>query len=159
MTDTKKQQLIINVGTEAQIQSAIQSGTITSDMISFSTDYETFATQNWVGQQNYQTTANLTTSISSSSTNTEYPSAAAVYNFSKGYPPPDYSATPTSLATSTLHQITQNGWVLTSGSIRIGSNTGKQVAGGGALTLIPMPSGNTIYVSGMAADFFPCISS
>ena len=37
-TDTQLQQLVINVGTQAQIEAAIQSGTITSDMLSVTTD-------------------------------------------------------------------------------------------------------------------------
>lgn len=37
-TDTQLQQLVINVGTQAQIEAAIQGGTITSDMLSVTTD-------------------------------------------------------------------------------------------------------------------------
>lgn len=69
MSDTQLQQLIINVGTTAQIEAAIQAGTITADMLSISTDDATF-----------QTTANLVTSLSSNSTNTQYPSAKCVYD-------------------------------------------------------------------------------
>lgn len=69
MSDTQLQQLVINVGTTAQIEAAIQAGTITADMLSISTDDATF-----------QTTANLVTSVSSSSTNTQYPSAKLFYD-------------------------------------------------------------------------------
>ena len=69
MADTQLQQLIINVGTTAQIEDGIQQGTITNDMFSISTDDST-----------YQLTANLVTSISSNSTNTQYPSAKCVYD-------------------------------------------------------------------------------
>ena len=69
MADTQLQQLIINVGTTAQIEDGIQQGTITNDMLSISTDDST-----------YQLTANLVTSISSNSTNTQYPSAKCVYD-------------------------------------------------------------------------------
>ena len=40
-TDTKLQQLVINVGTKAQIESAIAGGTITPDMLSITTDGDT----------------------------------------------------------------------------------------------------------------------
>lgn len=40
-TDTQIQQLVINVGTKAQIESAIASGTITQDMLSITTDGDT----------------------------------------------------------------------------------------------------------------------
>ena len=36
--DTDLQQLVINVGTKAQIEAAISGGTITSDMLSVTTD-------------------------------------------------------------------------------------------------------------------------
>jgi hypothetical protein len=41
-TDTKLQQLVINVGTKAQIESAIAGGTITQDMLSVATDGDTY---------------------------------------------------------------------------------------------------------------------
>lgn len=44
-TDTQLQQLVINVGTEAQIAAAIQGGTITSDMLSITTDGPDYQTQ------------------------------------------------------------------------------------------------------------------
>lgn len=39
-----------------------------------------YATETWVGNQGYQTTSNLVTSISSSSTDAQYPSAKCVYD-------------------------------------------------------------------------------
>lgn len=47
-TDTELQQLVINVGTEAQIEAGIASGTITSDMLSIATDGADI-TYDWVG--------------------------------------------------------------------------------------------------------------
>ncbi len=43
-TDTQLQQLVINVGTQAQIDAAIQGGTITSDMLSVVTDGPSYVT-------------------------------------------------------------------------------------------------------------------
>ena len=40
-TDTQVQQLVINVGTKAQIDAAIAGGTITEDMLSITTDGDT----------------------------------------------------------------------------------------------------------------------
>ena len=45
-TDTDLQQLIINVGTTAQIEAAISGGTITSDMLSITTDGADYADVN-----------------------------------------------------------------------------------------------------------------
>ena len=42
MADTDLQQFIINVGTKAQIEAGISGGTITSDMLSISTDEDSF---------------------------------------------------------------------------------------------------------------------
>ena len=42
-TDTQLQQLVINVGTTAQLEAAMQGGTITSDMLSISTDGATYS--------------------------------------------------------------------------------------------------------------------
>lgn len=56
-TDTDLQQLVINVGTTAQIEAAIQAGTITSDMLSVATDDDT-----------YLTTEDVTSTYSSSGT-------------------------------------------------------------------------------------------
>ena len=47
-TDTQLQQLVINVGTDAQIQAGIGSGTITEDMLSIATDGADI-TYDWVG--------------------------------------------------------------------------------------------------------------
>lgn len=69
MSDTQLQQLVINVGTTAQIEAGIQGGTITSDMLSISTDDDT-----------YQTKSNLVTSVSSASTDSQYPSAKLFYD-------------------------------------------------------------------------------
>lgn len=41
-TDTNLQQLVINVGTKAQIDAAIAGGTITQDMLSVTTDGDTY---------------------------------------------------------------------------------------------------------------------
>ena len=57
-TDTKLQQLVINVGTTAQIEAAIAGGTITEDMLSVTTDGDT-----------YLTTGDIVSSVDSSSTN------------------------------------------------------------------------------------------
>lgn len=69
MSDTQLQQLVINIGTTAQIEAGIQGGTITSDMLSISTDDDT-----------YQTKENLVTSVSSASTDSQYPSAKLFYD-------------------------------------------------------------------------------
>lgn len=45
MADTKLQQLVINVGTTAQIEAGISGGTITQDMLSISTDGANYLTQ------------------------------------------------------------------------------------------------------------------
>lgn len=42
-TDTQLQQLVINVGTTAQLEAAMQGGSITSDMLSISTDGATYS--------------------------------------------------------------------------------------------------------------------
>lgn len=42
-SDTQLQQLVINVGTTAQLEAAMQGGTITSDMLSISTDGATYS--------------------------------------------------------------------------------------------------------------------
>lgn len=47
-TDTQLQQLVINVGTDAQIQAGIASGTITQDMLSIATDGADIV-YDWVG--------------------------------------------------------------------------------------------------------------
>ena len=44
-TDTNLPQLVINVGTQAQIEAAIQAGTITADMLSITTDGAGYAEQ------------------------------------------------------------------------------------------------------------------
>ena len=44
MADTELQQLVINVGTTAQIEAGISGGTITQDMLSISTDGPDYAT-------------------------------------------------------------------------------------------------------------------
>lgn len=53
--DTDLQQLVINVGTTAQIEAGISGGTITADMLSLTTDGPDYATEQWVGQQGYIT--------------------------------------------------------------------------------------------------------
>ena len=47
-TDTQLQQLVINVGTDAQITAGIASGTITEDMLSIATDGSDIV-YDWVG--------------------------------------------------------------------------------------------------------------
>ena len=47
-TDTQLQQLVINVGTEAQIANAIAGGTITNDMLSIATDGADIS-YDWIG--------------------------------------------------------------------------------------------------------------
>lgn len=47
-TDTQLQQLVINVGTDAQIQAGIASGTITEDMLSIATDGADIS-YDWIG--------------------------------------------------------------------------------------------------------------
>lgn len=59
MTDTDLTQLVINVGTTAQIEAGIAGGTITSDMLSISTDGANYATETWVGQQGFLTSTAL----------------------------------------------------------------------------------------------------
>lgn len=59
-TDTELQQLVINVGTEAQIEAGIASGTITSDMLSIATDGADI-TYDWVGTLAEYNALNLAT--------------------------------------------------------------------------------------------------
>lgn len=68
-TDTKLQQLVINVGTTAQIEAAIAGGTITQDMLSVTTDGDT-----------YLTTGDIVSSVDSSSTNTKAVGAKLFYD-------------------------------------------------------------------------------
>ena len=68
-TDTDLQQLVINVGTTAQIEAAISGGTITSDMLSITTD-----------GANYLTTADIVSSVDSSSTNSKAVGAKLFYD-------------------------------------------------------------------------------
>lgn len=58
MADTELQQLVINVGTTAQIEAAIAGGTITENMLSVATD-----------GGDYLTTDDIVSSVDSSSTN------------------------------------------------------------------------------------------
>lgn len=69
MSDTQLQQLVINVGTTAQINAGIMASTITADMLSFSTDDDT-----------YQLTSNIVTTLSSTATDSQYPSAKLFYD-------------------------------------------------------------------------------
>ena len=69
MTDTNLTQLVINVGTTAQIEAGIAGGTITEDMLSVSTD-----------GNNYLTTADIVSSVDSSSTNTKAVGAKLFYD-------------------------------------------------------------------------------
>ena len=78
MADTDLKQFVINVGTTAQIEAGISGGTITSDMLSIATDATDYATTTDIA--NMQTTTNLVTSVSSSSTDTQYPSAKLFYD-------------------------------------------------------------------------------
>lgn len=47
-TDTQLQQLVINVGTDAQIRAGIAGGTITEDMLSIATDGADIS-YDWIG--------------------------------------------------------------------------------------------------------------
>lgn len=60
MADTELKQFVVNIGTTAQIEAGISGGTITSDMLSISTDAPEYATQTWVGQQGFLTSSALT---------------------------------------------------------------------------------------------------
>ena len=155
MADTDLQQFVVNVGTTAQIEAGISGGTITSDMLSIATDATDYATTSDIA--NMQTTTNLVTSVNSLSTDTEYPSAKCLYtNISKTIGIPDYT-NPSSLAASTIHTILENGWIATSGTVRLNSKTGKQLASGGAYVTFPVAAGTKVYVAGVAANFFPCL--
>ena len=68
-TDTQIQQLVINVGTKAQIEAAIAGGTITADMLSITTDGDT-----------YLTTEDIVSSVDSSSTNLKAVGAKLFYD-------------------------------------------------------------------------------
>ena len=69
MADTELQQLVINVGTTAQIEAAIAGGTITQDMLSISTDGPT-----------YLVSTDIVSSVDSSSTNREAVGAKLFYD-------------------------------------------------------------------------------
>lgn len=69
MTDTNLTQLVINVGTTAQIEAGIAGGTITEDMLSVSTD-----------GNNYLTTDDIVSSVDSSSTNLKAVGAKLFYD-------------------------------------------------------------------------------
>lgn len=68
-TDTQVQQLVINVGTTAQIEAAIAGGQITENMLSITTDGDT-----------YLTTADILSSVDSSSTNSKAVGAKLFYD-------------------------------------------------------------------------------
>lgn len=68
-TDTPIQQLVINVGTKAQIEAAIAGGQITEDMLSVTTDGDT-----------YLTTSDIVSSVDSSSTNSKAVGAKLFYD-------------------------------------------------------------------------------
>ena len=69
MADTNLQQLVINVGTTAQIEAGIAGGTITQDMLSIATD-----------GGNYLTESDIVSSVSSSSTNSKAVGAKLFYD-------------------------------------------------------------------------------
>lgn len=69
MADTDLQQLVINVGTTAQIEAGIAGGTITQDMLSIATD-----------GPNYLTTSDIVSSVDSSSTNLKAVGAKLFYD-------------------------------------------------------------------------------
>lgn len=69
MADTQLQQLVINVGTTAQIEAGIAGGTITENMLSVSTD-----------GSNYLTTDDIVSSVDSSSTNLKAVGAKLFYD-------------------------------------------------------------------------------
>ena len=68
-TDTQVQQLVINVGTKAQIEAAIAAGLITENMLSITTDGDT-----------YLTTSDIVSSVDSSSTNSKAVGAKLFYD-------------------------------------------------------------------------------
>lgn len=51
--DTEIQQLVINIGTTAKIEEAIESGQITENMLSITTDGSDYATEQWVNNQGF----------------------------------------------------------------------------------------------------------
>ena len=69
MADTDLTQLVINVGTTAQIEAGISGGTITGDMLSISTD-----------GADYLTTDDIVSSVDSSSTNLKAVGAKLFYD-------------------------------------------------------------------------------
>ena len=69
MADTDLSQLVINVGTTAQIEAGIAGGTITQNMLSISTDAGV-----------YLTTSDIVSSVSSSSTNSKAVGAKLFYD-------------------------------------------------------------------------------
>ena len=69
MADTDLTQLVINVGTTAQIEAGIAGGTITQDMLSVSTDGDTYLTSN-----------DIVSSVDSSSTNAKAVGAKLFYD-------------------------------------------------------------------------------
>lgn len=101
----------------------------------------------------------IASSVSSSSTNAEVVGAKLFYDTVGGgnyiLTVPDYTQ-PTELAVGQLHTMTSNGWIFSSGSVRLGSNVGLQICAGGAYTCAPVENGQTVYISGTVAKFYPC---
>ncbi|MDY6407652.1 MAG: hypothetical protein SPL08_02995, partial [Pseudomonadota bacterium] len=62
-----------------------------------------------------------------------------------------------SLGTGILHTIAGNGWISSSGSVRLNTNVGKQICAGGANCTVPIADGSVVYVSGVAAYFYPSL--
>lgn len=106
---------------------------------------------------NMQTTTNLVTSVSSSSTDTQYPSAKAVYDFASGSTGGvgfiDFD-NGISLVTGAAYTTPTDGWVISQGSVRLNTNVGKLIIGGGSVGWVPLKKGTTIYVSGVPATFY-----
>jgi len=106
-------------------------------------------------------TAKVTTQTPSSSTDasTQIATTKWIENQRKsgyGIGLPNWPAV-VSCAASTIHTIPDNGWIATSGTVRLESNTGKQLASGGAYVTFPVAAGTKVYVAGVAANFFPCL--
>ncbi|MBR6412248.1 MAG: hypothetical protein IKS41_03700 [Alphaproteobacteria bacterium] len=62
-----------------------------------------------------------------------------------------------SLASSTIHTVSSNGWIASSGSVRFNATNGKQIISGGALVMLPIAANTILYVSGTAASFYPSL--
>lgn len=87
---------------------------------------------------------------SSSATTTFYPSKDIRLNF------PDYTDTTTSLASGQTHTIPFDGWLASSGTVRLDSSSGTRILSGGTIVTVPVNKDLVVYVSGVAATLYPC---